>query len=219
MAMKRRSKREKAARKVGRFALTVILAAVVGAIAIGAAYSKNRSSPVSGPQNAGRNQFDAGDDGVASRNQQFEPRRGNGELLPSFELKELGDARYLSLSEIRGIPIVINFWASWCPSCASEMPEFEAVHREFSDQVEFVGVNLADSEDRALDLVSRTGVTYRLVSDADGSYYRAVRGLGMPLTLFVTADGHIAKKVSGEIDAAALRKLILAHLLEPLPRQ
>ncbi len=75
---------------------------------------------------------------------------------------------------------------------------------------------IQDSDEAARALASRTGVTYRLVLDAEGSLYRDVKAFGMPVTLIVTADGHIAKKVSGGLDAGSLRNLILDHLFEPV---
>ncbi len=142
------------------------------------------------------------------------PRPGKGETMPAFQLEELGGGRTVSLEEFRGKPLVVNFWASWCPTCASEMPDFEALHKELAGQIAFLGVNLGDSTGPARDLASRTGVTYLLVSDPDGKLYRDVRGLGMPLTLFVTADGHIAKRVSGGLDRDALRKVVFEELLQ-----
>ena len=67
----------------------------------------------------------------------------------------------LALSDLRGKVVVLNFWATWCPPCREEMPSFESIYREYQDRdVVFVGVAVADTEERARDFVEGVGVTY-----------------------------------------------------------
>lgn len=134
-------------------------------------------------------------------------------LLPDAELPRLDREGALAMRELRGPPAVVNFWASWCPFCVDEIPEFEAVNGELDGRVRFVGVNLEDNLDKARILARETGVTWDLVVDGDGSYFRAVRGRGMPTTLLVDADGVIVRQLTGPQTAEQLRALIEAHLL------
>lgn len=135
-----------------------------------------------------------------------------GATLPDTALTVLGSDERLDTSELRGTPAVINFWATWCPFCIEEMPDLERVHQELGDRVQFVGVDREDVTDKALRLAQETGVTYTLVEDPDGSFFRAVEGLGMPTTLLVAADGTIAHRQSGPVTAEQLRSLIRTHL-------
>lgn len=142
----------------------------------------------------------------------LEPRKGSGPLLPDFTLDALGSRGKVAAADFRGTPLVLNFWASWCPFCIEEMPGFERVHGEFGGSVAFLGIDLQDDRALAEDLAERTGVTYRLAEDRDGSVFAAVGGIGMPTTLLVSADGHIEEKITGPIAPDELRRLILEHL-------
>ncbi|MCY3559904.1 MAG: TlpA disulfide reductase family protein [bacterium] len=117
-----------------------------------------------------------------------------------------------TLADLAGKPAVINFWASWCPPCITEMPAFEAVHVELAPQVAFLGFNVGDEVGAAQDLADRTGVTYPLAADSDSAIFGAFGGFGMPTTAFVTPDGAIAHIVSSRLRAQDLRALIAEHL-------
>ncbi|MGH3443171.1 MAG: TlpA family protein disulfide reductase [Nitriliruptorales bacterium] len=136
-----------------------------------------------------------------------------GDPLPDAELARLGEPGTLRMSSLRGKPSVVNFWATWCPFCVDEMPEFERVHQEVAQDVRFVGIDLEDRDDLALKLAEETGVTYELVTDPDGTYFRAIRGRGMPTTLFVDADGSIIHHQVGPMTGEQLRAFIDELLL------
>jgi thiol-disulfide isomerase/thioredoxin len=142
------------------------------------------------------------------------PKAGTGPALPAFTLSSFGGDGTVSASDFGGRPLVLNFWASWCPFCVEEMPGFEQVHQELGDAVAFLGVDLQDDPKLARDLVGRTGVTYQLAVDPDGSLFAAVGGTGMPTTLLVSADGRIEEHVTGPLTAEQLRELILEELFE-----
>lgn len=122
------------------------------------------------------------------------------------------DGGSFTLEGYRGRPIVVNFWASWCPSCAAEMPAFEQVHQRFEGSVEFVGVNHSDRRSSAEELARSTGVTYRLAEDPERQLFKAFGGTGMPITALVDADGDIAEVVLGQISEDQLISLIHEHL-------
>ncbi len=151
------------------------------------------------------------------------PQAGDGGTLEPLATLASGEEvasatlpRLVGEGEVRtdqlGRPAVINFWATWCTFCVDEMPDFERVHQDVGDEVLFVGVNLEDNLDKARRLATETGVTYELVVDADGSFFRAVEGRGMPTTLFVEADGTVAHRHAGPLDAERLRELVEEHL-------
>lgn len=118
------------------------------------------------------------------------------------------EGRSFSLSDYRGTPVVVNFWASWCPSCIAEMPDFERVHKSLGEEVAFVGINQSDSRDAADRLAHETGVSYRLAEDPNGRAFEAFGGLGMPTTAFIDADGQILDVVVGQLSAGQLEGYI-----------
>jgi cytochrome c biogenesis protein CcmG, thiol:disulfide interchange protein DsbE len=104
--------------------------------------------------------------------------------------------------------VVINFWASWCPSCVAEMPDFEKVHQDLKDEVVFIGIDQRDDRNAAEALAQQTGVTYRLAEDPDGRVFDAFGGVGMPTTAFIDADGNVVDVVTGQLSEELLREYL-----------
>jgi len=106
-------------------------------------------------------------------------------------------------------PLVINFFASWCPNCIAEMPEFERVHGRLGDRVGFLGVSQSDARGASIDLARETGIMYDTAIDERGEFFRAVGGVGMPTTIFVRPGGEIAEVWVGALNADALQQLVV----------
>jgi cytochrome c biogenesis protein CcmG, thiol:disulfide interchange protein DsbE len=122
------------------------------------------------------------------------------------------DGRTVMLSDFAETPMVVNFWASWCPPCLAEMPDFEAVSQLAGDRVTFVGVNTQDGPERAADVVDQTGVTYDLVRDPDAVLFSAFGVFGMPATYYVDANGVIVGRHIGLLTRDALIADLREHL-------
>lgn len=124
------------------------------------------------------------------------------------------DGAVANLADFAGTPIVVNFWASWCPACVAEMPDFERIHAELGDQVVFLGLNMQETDpDAAAALVDQTGVSYRLGQDPDGAIFNRFGGIAMPTTVFIDADGAVVRTHGGVLFADDLAELIRAELL------
>jgi cytochrome c biogenesis protein CcmG, thiol:disulfide interchange protein DsbE len=130
-----------------------------------------------------------------------------GRQAPRVELPGLRGGR-LRLADLRGRPVVVNFWASWCPPCVAEMPDFERVHRRLAGRVAFLGVNQRDQPQAAERLASSTGVTYPLAMDPAGRSFDAFGGLGMPTTVFIRGGGTVAEVFAGQLDERLLGERI-----------
>lgn len=114
-----------------------------------------------------------------------------------------------SFADFRGQPLVVNFWASWCPACLAEMPDFESVHAVLGDEVQFLGANIQEIDRReAQKLLNQTGVSYTLMEDPDGEIYNFFGGISMPTTVFIDAEGNVADTHSGAIFAGDLEATI-----------
>lgn len=125
--------------------------------------------------------------------------KGDGESVPSQEF-EMFDGSTATLADWEGQPLVLNFWASWCPPCVGEMGDaFEPAHQEYGDDVAFLGVNVQDNRDLAMDVVEKTGVTYELAEDPEGKLFTEFGGFGMPVTVFISADGEILDTHGGPL--------------------
>lgn len=145
---------------------------------------------------------------------------GGSDLRPAvsneavdFEFRDFdGEVRHLS--DFRGSPVVINFWASWCPACVSEMPDFARAHQQLGAEVVFLGLNMQEvSRTAAEDLVSQTGVAYQLGEDPDGAIFQSFNAIAMPTSILIGADGAVAEVHDGAIFGDDLIELIGRVLL------
>lgn len=117
----------------------------------------------------------------------------------------LFDGSAASFADYKGTPLVVNFWASWCPSCVAEMSAaFLPAQQRLGGQVAFVGLNIQDERAKAEALVDETGVLFDLAEDADGALYVELGGLGMPFTVFINADGEVVGEHNGPLTEGQL---------------
>ncbi len=145
-------------------------------------------------------------DGAAT----VEGEASTGAVAPSVEMVGF-DGETIALADYSGTAVVLNFWASWCPFCIAEMPDFESVSNAHVDQVTFIGVNLQDDAGAAESLATETGVTYQLARDPQGVVYSAFGGIGMPTTVFIDADGVVREVVTGQLSREGLEAKIAQH--------
>ena len=104
------------------------------------------------------------------------------------------DGRAFALAAHAGQPIVINFWASWCAPCRSEMPLLERTARASEGRgVVFLGVATRDNEDAARAFLREVGVTYPNIHDSDNAIATRYRVSGLPATVFIGRDGRIVR--------------------------
>jgi len=138
---------------------------------------------------------------------------------PQFSGNTL-DARQLSLTEHRGTVIVLNFWASWCLECRSEMPVLERLQREFSSRgLAIIGVNARENKEAVGRYAKELGLTFPLVFDPDGKINALYGVIGLPTTFVVGRDGRAIAFAIGPRpwESAPARALIEALLAEPIP--
>ncbi len=117
-----------------------------------------------------------------------------GTPAPAFSLVLYDDHRAglpktISLADLRGKPVVLNFWASWCIPCRDEAPEFEAASRRYKDQVVFLGANWLEVEAAALPYLKQQAITYANGFDTQQQVARAYRITGVPETFFIDRNG------------------------------
>ena len=125
--------------------------------------------------------------------------------LLTFDLFEGGTG---TVADYEGTPLVVNFFASWCPPCVREMPEFQDVFERLEGRVAFLGLSQDQSPQDALNLVETTGVTYDVGWDLDLEVYGATGSIAMPTTAFVSASGQLMDTFAGALDTDSLAELI-----------
>lgn len=138
-------------------------------------------------------------------------------LLPTdaASLPEMDYAGYQALlGQLRGTPVVVNIWGSWCGPCRTEAPHLAAAHEKYGDRVQFLGVDILDVPESAREFIEEFGWTYPSVFDpsAGGDIRNQLGYLGQPVTLFYDADGELVADWEGPLDPreldARIRKIL-----------
>lgn len=114
------------------------------------------------------------------------------------------------LADLRGKPVVINFWASWCDPCREESPLLEKAWQQHqADGIVFIGVDYQDKPDAAQQFLRQYGITYLTGPDtANGDIAIAYGVTGTPETAFVDRNGIVVQKVGGMLDDRTLANAI-----------
>ena len=141
-----------------------------------------------------------------TRNARFIPSPLVGQQAPALELTQFSGERF-ALADHRGHVVVVNFWASWCIACKEETPVLEGGWLTFRDRgVVFVGVNIQDEREAALDFIRHHGKTYPNGPDPEGKLTIAYGVYALPETFFIDRNGMLAHKHFGPLTWTALSK-------------
>jgi cytochrome c biogenesis protein CcmG/thiol:disulfide interchange protein DsbE len=135
-----------------------------------------------------------------------------GRPAPAFDLRTL-DGRRVSLADLRGSPMVLNFWASWCIPCREEAPLLTSADATYrSNGLRILGVIYQDSSENASDFMARYGQTYPGLLDPDGRTAIDYGVFGIPETFFIDRTGVVRSRQVGPLTEADLRRQIDAVL-------
>jgi thiol-disulfide isomerase/thioredoxin len=133
----------------------------------------------------------------------------SGKAAPQIDLRSL-DGKKVKLSSLRGHPVVLTFWGTWCPPCRDEFPELVALHRKYGgDGLVVLAVNQRDQEtsmSAVQDFVKEFAAEFTVVLDERGKSRRRYKLTALPTTIFIDAGGTIRAVNSGAISRAALLK-------------
>jgi len=177
-----------AKRPLGRYLAIGVVVVFVGVLAM-ALIRTNQSSPTSGP---------APDFELTL----FEGYPGNAGKNP------------VELSDLKGKPVVVNFWASWCVPCAQEARDLEAVYEKYKDKVVFLGVDWTDIEGDARNYLQRFGITYANGPDLQTRIGPRYRITGVPETYVIDQNGNVKFTKISPLTVAEL-SAVLDGLLQP----
>jgi len=136
-------------------------------------------------------------------------------MAPDFSLQDAAGAT-VRLSDLRGKPVLINLWASWCPPCKAEMPAMQAVHQQYVSQgfiVLAINTTYQDDPAGALEFVTSRALTFPVLFDLDGEVSRKYQVRSMPTSFFVDHNGMIQRVVIGGPMSEALLRAEAERLL------
>lgn len=156
-------------------------------------------------------------------------KRGDRPAAPAFDLPVIWDRTRLwpasvrsatadgriALAELRGHPVVLNFWASWCIPCKEEAPYFAAAARRHQGTIVFLGLDVQDLVPDARRFLGKLDVPYVSVRDGSPKSYGAYGLTGVPETYFIAADGRVVEHAPGALSSLELEAKIAVLLAEP----
>lgn len=123
-----------------------------------------------------------------------------GDTAPDFTA-QLVDGSTVTLSDLKGKPVLINFWATWCGPCVMEMPAFERLMEDYGDEISLVAVNCGDDAETVKDFVEENGFTFPIALDEDFEITMTYPSNGIPYTVIVDSEGVITHISTGASDA------------------
>ena len=140
-------------------------------------------------------QLGANSGGGATNNlpaaQSVGPRTGL--LAPNFSLVDVKTNQAVSLDSLRGQPVWINFWGTWCPPCKAEMPEMEKLYQQYKGQVHIIGISMGPRDDvpNVKQFVDLNGYHWEFIHDPDSSVMNTYQVTGIPSSFFIDKKGVI----------------------------
>ena len=147
--------------------------------------------------------------GIAVTDEDGETQAEEKHLMPDFTVYD-ADGNPVQLSDFRGKPVVLNFWASWCGPCKSEMPDFDAKAAELNGKVAFLMVNLTDGYQETVDsasaFIQEQGYTFPVYYDTDLSAAQAYGVSSVPVTYFIDAEGYFVAWARGAMTEDMLQQ-------------
>jgi thiol-disulfide isomerase/thioredoxin len=143
------------------------------------------------------------------------PRRGF--LAPDIELTTLG-GEPVRLAEYYGQPVIVNFWASWCPPCKAEMPAFQKIYTQYESKgLVILAINSQESRSDALEYIQSHQFTFPILIDEDGAVSNRYRVNSLPTTFFINIRGEISDVTYGGPISEVVLKIQVEKLLKEAP--
>ena len=110
-------------------------------------------------------------------------------------------ARNISLEDLKGNVVFLNFWATWCPPCRDEMPSMEALYSRFKDRnFEMLAVNVGENAEEVLEFMTAYNLSFPALLDRTGAISRLYGIQAIPVTCIIDKDGNIILRLTGSLD-------------------
>jgi len=126
-------------------------------------------------------------------------------IAPDFTMLDQ-DGNEVTLASFFGKPIVLNFWASWCGPCKSEMPEIQKFYEKYGDEIHFILVSVDDSVDTAKSFIADAGYTFPVYFDTTSAGAYAYGASSIPLTFFIDGSGNLEAYYLGAMSEEILEQ-------------
>ena len=120
-----------------------------------------------------------------------------GEPAPDFQLENLA-GQSISISDLQGKPVLLNFWATWCSPCRAEMPYLQQIYEEWSDKgLVLLAIDIGEGPSQIKEFLEANNLSLPVLLDSDKSVAQKYNIWGIPTTFFIDKDGIIQVKIIG----------------------
>lgn len=140
-----------------------------------------------------------------------EAAKSSKDLAPDITVTKL-DGTQVKLSDLRGKPVFLNFWATWCPPCVGEMPHFQTLYPKYGNDIQFLAVSVDNTQEAAKNFIGEKGYSFPVAWDKDKSASRTYKVSAIPTSILIDAEGKIIKKNLGSMNASALEDFLKSAL-------
>ena len=187
--------------------LIVLIATVIIGVSVYTlnTYNASSSNPISSVENTDKNS-------TTQKNAPTEPIGINPNVSKTkamdFKLKDL-EGKELSLSDLKGKKVFLNFWATWCPPCKAEMPEIEKLYQETKDSdLVIVAIEIGEPLDTVKSFIDTNNYNFKVLSDPDQIVAAQYNIASLPTSYFIDVDGNIISKHSGAMNIDQMKEYI-----------
>ena len=175
-------------------------------LAIAGSSTQSGESSSSSPSDSGSSQSSSGSTGTQSSQEEEEPELT---LAPDFTVYDK-DGNEVHLSDFAGKPIVLNFWASWCSPCKSEMPDFNQAYLDYGEEISFLMVNMTDGNRETVEsasaFIEEQGYEFPVFYDTGYDAALTYGAYALPTTYFIDAEGYAVAWAQSALSAENLQK-------------
>lgn len=155
-----------------------------------------------------KNEENQGED-REENNQMENNQEAEKTAAPDFVVYD-GSGNQVSLSDFKGKPVILNFWASWCGPCKMEMPDFDEVYKQYGRDIHFLMVNLTDGRQEtvalATEFLEKRDYSFPVYFDKDSDAATTYGVYSIPTTYFIDAEGNFVAQGNGALDKDTLLK-------------
>lgn len=147
------------------------------------------------------------DDSSQTENQQEQSKIN---LMDNYDfvLEDLNGNK-VTLSELKGKKVFLNFWATWCPPCKAEMPDIEKLYQETKDSdLVILAVNAGDDKNTVQDFITKNNYNFSVLLDTDGEVSRLYQVTGIPTSYFIDTEGYLDDGISGAISLESMKEYV-----------
>ncbi|MEO8289313.1 MAG: TlpA disulfide reductase family protein [Chloroflexota bacterium] len=132
-----------------------------------------------------------------------------GSIAPDFRLQDALTGKSVDLASLRGKPVWLNFWASWCSGCKQEMPDIQKLYAQYSPQgLQVIGINVQESANSVRDFTAANNFRWTFLLDTDGRVTDRYYVNGLPYHVFIGTDGIIDAIYPGQLGSAEMEGYI-----------